>query len=179
MILYHGTSDVITLIDFSKSNLRTDFGKGFYMGSKLGEARDWAIGKAGFSGIPTIMRYTVKNSVLKDVVINPKRFDQPNVEWLDFLKENRRKNVGYENLNEPRHSYGAVCGPIADDLANIVVAKYCNGEINVDEAIKEIRVIPSVFQVSLHTLLALTYITSTEYQQRLPNGKWSEWKDLP
>ena len=47
MTLYHGTTEIITKIDFSKSNLRTDFGKGFYMGSKLGEARNWAIGKVG------------------------------------------------------------------------------------------------------------------------------------
>ena len=178
MTLYHGTNEIITKIDFSKSSLRTDFGKGFYMGSKLGEARNWAIGKAGFSGTPTIMRYTVDNNVLKDVSVNPKRFDHPNVEWLEFVKDNRRKQAIDGNQAEPRHSYGAVSGPIADDLANIVVARYCNEEIDVNEAIRLIRTIPSVFQLSLHTTLALSYITSTEYQQGLQNDKWSKWTSL-
>jgi hypothetical protein len=178
MTLYHGTSEIIKEIDFEKSNLRTDFGKGFYMGSKLGEARKWAMGKAGFSGIPTIMKYSVKNSVLHDACVNPIRFDQPNADWLEFVKENRRKQVVDGNYNEPRHSYGAVSGPIADDKANIVVARYCNEDIGVDEALALIRIIPSVFQLSLHTQLALSYITSTEYQQRLTDGKWSNWTHL-
>ena len=178
MTLYHGSNEIIFKIDFSKSNLRTDFGKGFYMGSKLGEARNWAIGKAGFSGTPTIMRYTVDNRVLRDVDVNPKRFDQPNIEWLEFVKDNRRKYSVDGNQKEPRHSYGAVSGPIADDMANIVVARYCNGEIDVTEAIRLIRTIPSVFQLSLHTPLALSYIKSSEYQQQMKNGKWSAWKNL-
>jgi len=178
MILYHGTSEVIHRIDFDKSNLRTDFGKGFYMGSKLGLAREWAIGKSGFSGIPIIMKYSIKNNVLKDACINPIRFDTPNIEWLDFVKENRKKNATDGSLLEPRHSYGAVSGPIADDKANIVVARYCDDEIDANEALALIYAIPSVFQVSLHKELALTYITSVEYQQRLSNGKWSDWKFL-
>ena len=178
MTLYHGTSEIIHIIDFNKSNLRTDFGKGFYMGSKLGEARNWAVGKSGFSGVSTIMRYHVKNSILHDTCVNAIRFDQPNEDWLEFVKENRRKYTGDGRLKEPRHSYGAVSGPIADDKANIVVARYCNDEIDVEEALILIRAIPNVFQLSVHTPIALTYITSMEYQQRLPNGKWSEWKNI-
>ena len=40
MILYHGTDQLIGFINFNKSRLRTDFGKGFYMSDKLGNARD-------------------------------------------------------------------------------------------------------------------------------------------
>ena len=175
MTLYRGTNQIVNTIDFNKSNLRTDFGKGFYMGSKLGEARKWAIGKAGFSGTPTIMRYSVKNSVLHDSCVNPIRFDKPNIDWLEFVKENRRKQLSNGSLKEPRHSYGAVSGPIADDKANIVVAMYCDGKIDANEALALIRTIPSVFQLSLHTQLALSYITSIDYQQRQTNGKWSNW----
>ena len=178
LTLYHGTNEIIRFIDFDKSNLRTDFGKGFYMGSKLGEARKWADGKAGFYGIPTIMRYSVANNVLLDDCVNPMRFDQTNDDWLEFVKENRRKHTCGDSHNEPRHSYGAVSGPIADDKANIVVARYCNGEIDVQEALLLIRTIPNVFQLSLHTPIALTYITSVEYQQKLMGEKWSKWIPL-
>ena len=179
LTLYHGTNEIIRFIDFDKSNLRSDFGKGFYMGSKLGEARKWADGKAGFYGIPTIMRYSVANNVLHDDCVNPIRFDQPNNDWLEFVKENRRKPTPGDSHKEPRHSYGAVSGPIADDQANIVVARYCNGEIDIQEALLLIRTIPSVFQLSLHTPIALTYITSVEYQQKLIGGKWTKWIILP
>ena len=63
MILYHGTTEVIGDIDLGKCRLRTDFGKGFYMSSKLGTARDWATGKAGFSGIPTVIRFRIKDDI--------------------------------------------------------------------------------------------------------------------
>ena len=179
MTLYHGTNEIIRFIDFDKSNLRTDFGKGFYMGSKLGEARKWADGKAGFYGVPTIMRYSVVDNVLHDICVNPIRFDQPNYDWLEFVKENRRKHTSNDSHNEPRHSYGAVSGPIADDKANVVVARFCNGEIDVPEALLLIRTISSVFQLSLHAPIALTYITSMEYQQKLASGKWSKWISLP
>jgi len=124
MELYHGTNTIIKVIDFNKSNLRTDFGKGFYLGSNLGEARKWAEGKAGFSGIPFVMRYYIDNSILHDAGVNPKRFNEPNIEWLEFVKENRHRNAPDINSPEPRHNFGAVSGPIADDRANEVVAKY-------------------------------------------------------
>ena len=43
MICYHGTDQIIDVIDFNESRLRTDFGKGFYLSDKLMSARDWAI----------------------------------------------------------------------------------------------------------------------------------------
>jgi len=178
LTLYHGTNVIIFTIDFEKSNLRTDFGKGFYLGSKLGEARKWAIGKAGFSGVPIIMRYVISDNILHDSCVNPRRFDLPDIDWLNFVKENRRKDETGESSGEPRHSFGAVSGPIADDKANIVVAKYCSGEIDAHEALRMIRTIPSVFQLSVHTQLALSYVVSVEYQQRIANGKWSEWNPL-
>ena len=178
MRLYHGTSEIIYAIDFEMSNLRTDFGKGFYMGSNLGEARKWATGKAGFFGTPIIMRYSIKDSVLNDECVNPLKFTSPNKEWLDFVKENRRKNILGISLREPRHSYGVVSGAIADDKANVVVAKYCNGDIDAAEALRVMRTIPNVYQVSFHTPLALTYIVATEYQNLKADGKWSDWKKI-
>jgi len=36
---HHGTNKIIHAIDLSLCRSRTDFGKGFYMGNNLGEAR--------------------------------------------------------------------------------------------------------------------------------------------
>lgn len=176
MVLYHGTYKIIEHIDLNIGNARTDFGKGFYMGSNLGLARQWADGKAGFSGTATVMRYTVNDAVLHDECVNPLRFQSPTKEWLDFVKDNRRINPEGTDTSEPRHSHGAVSGPIANARANIVVSEYCSGKITADEALKRIRTIKSVFQLSLHTPLALSYIETVDYQQRTKSGKWGKWK---
>jgi len=72
---YHGTNDLIGDIDFSKCRLRTDFGRGFYISSKLAPARDWAIGKSGFFGIPTVMRYEINKEIWNDGLLNIIKFD--------------------------------------------------------------------------------------------------------
>lgn len=61
---------------------------------------------------------------------------------------------------------------------NVIVSEYCNGVITAEEALKRIRTIKNVFQLSIHTALALKYIETAEYQQRMSNGKWSEWVKL-
>ena len=162
MILYHGSSKIIYKISFDECNLRTDFGKGFYMGSKLGEARKWAVGKAGFSGIPAVMRYNVNDRVLKDQVVNPLIFYAPTLEWLNFVRDNRRICAPNIPTSEPRHPFGAVSGPVADDKANVVVADYCKDKIDTSEALYRIRTIPKTYQLSLHAQFALTYIIQAE-----------------
>ena len=174
MILYHGTSEVIAKIDFEKCRLRTDFGKGFYISSKLGTARDWAVGKAGFSGVPVVMRYELSNNIFNDDTISYQKFDTPSKEWLDFIRDNRRRDIRKSNSPEPRHSFDIVSGPIANDKVADVVDLYCKGKIDADEAIKRTKALPSVFQLSLHTPQALTYISSVQHSERIGN-KWSTW----
>ena len=62
---HHGTNKIIGAIDLNQSRSRTDFGKGFYMGNNLGEARKWATSQSMATESPTVMRY-----VLSDVVFN-------------------------------------------------------------------------------------------------------------
>ena len=180
MMLYHGTNQVIHEIDLSKGRLRTDFGKGFYLGSNLEVARDWAKSRARFSGTPIVMRYNLNADVFSDKNVNPRRFDSPTKDWLDFVRDNRRRSDKGVKTPEPRHSFGVVSGVIANDKVNFVVDDYIKGLISADEAIKKVRTIPSVFQVSIHTHLGLAYLdTSTpEYQRMLENGAWSGWYKL-
>ena len=107
-------------------------------------------------------------------------FDTPSVEWLDFVKSNRRRNDKGMKTSEPRHNFGVVSGAIANDKVNFVVDDYIKGLISAEEAIKKVRAIPSVFQVSIHTPTALAYldISTAEYQKFLINGTWSDWYKL-
>ena len=63
-------------------------------------------------------------------------------------------------------------------VSPIMTHSYIDGLITAKEAIQRVKVIPSVFQMSFHTLLALSYIDQslTEYQQRVKGSSWSVWK---
>jgi len=157
---HHGTNSVIGEIKLSMSRSRTDFGKGFYMGNNLGEARRWAISQSMATETPTVMRYSLKNIIfdLNDSSLNRLWFSAPTAEWLDFVRDNRRIISCNTQSVEPRHDYDIVYGPIANDKVVDVVDEYIDGLISVEEAIQRVKVIQSVFQMSFHTPLALSYI---------------------
>jgi len=178
---YHGTNIVIGNIDLSHSRSRTDFGKGFYMGNNLGVARRWAVSQSMIAETPTVMRYTLSDTVFNFNDSRLKRlwFTAPTVEWLDFIRDNRRTIGPYVQNTEPRHDYDLVYGPIADDKIADVVDEYIDGIITAEQAIRRTKVITSVFQLSFHTPFALTFIDQvlTEYQQRT-NGAWATWENV-
>ena len=177
---HHGTNIIINSIDLDLCRSRTDFGKGFYIGNNLGEARKWAISQSMATETPIVMRYVLNSGVFNFDSSNLKRlwFSSPTVQWLDFVRDNRRLVAPNAQNTEPRHNYDIVYGPIANDKVVDVVDEYIDGLITVEEAIVRVKVIPSVFQMSFHTPLALCYIdqTLTEYQQRIKGSVWSHWE---
>lgn len=179
LTLYHGTTQIIQAIDLEKGRHRTDFGKGFYLGTNLEIAQRWAINRAAFSGVPMIMYYSLDPAIFKDSSVNPLVFDEPTIEWLDFVCSNRRKDEKVET-DKPRHQYGAVYGPIANDKVNFVIEDYMKGKITTHEAIAKAKALPNAMQVSLHTEKALKYLQSdiVRYQEFLSNGTWTDWKQF-
>jgi len=175
MILYHGTNQKLEVIDFNRCRLRTDFGKGFYMSDKLGNARDWAVDKSGVLETPTVMRYEIIDTLFQDEIISRLRFEKPTLEWLDFVRDNRSKVTNRTDTKEPRHSFDVVSGPIANDKVAIAVDHYCRGKLTAEETLIEVKAIKNVFQLSMHTQLTLSYIQSASYSQ-LNNKRWGEWK---
>lgn len=175
MFLYHGAKGIVLKIDLDKSRLRTDFGKGFYLSSKLETARNWAIEKPAIgNNVPTVMRYHVKKDIFNPSELNFLRFDAPSEDWLEFVKNNRRKDSSSKTSKEPRHDYDLVSGPIANDKVADVVDLYCKGKISSDEAIKRMKALPNVLQISLHTEHALTYLESVTFSQ-YTSKRWSNW----
>jgi len=177
---HHGTNMVINSIDLGKGRSRTDFGKGFYLGNNLGEARKWAISQSMATETPTVMRYVLSDAVFNfdDSSLSRLWFSSPTVQWLNFVRDNRRMITSNAQNIEPRHDYDVVYGPIANDKVVDVVDEYIDGLLTAEEAIRRVKVIPSVFQMSFHTPLALTYIdqTLTEFQQQIKSNKWSAWE---
>jgi hypothetical protein len=138
----------------------------------LGNARAWAIDKSDILGTPTVLRYTIDDAILGDTKLKILRFDKTTVDWLNFVRDNRRRIAPDTNPREPRHYYDVVSGPIANDKVAIAVDKYCRGILTVEETLMEVRTIREVFQMSLHTPLALTFIQSTSVSQ-LRNKRWT------
>jgi len=79
MLLYHGTNDIIGIIDLSKCKLRTDFGKGFYFSDKIGTAQNWAKDRtsARGKGTPTIIQYNVDMELLNQ--LNEQKYYQKHI----------------------------------------------------------------------------------------------------
>jgi len=123
---HHGTNTIIDAIDLALCRSRTDFGKGFYMGNNLGEARKWAISQSMATETPIVMRYVLSSGVfnIDDSNLNRLWFSSPTVQWLDFVRDNRRLVAPNTPNSEPRHNYDIVYGPIADDKVVDVVDEY-------------------------------------------------------
>ena len=177
MILYHGTNAVIGTIDLNKCRNRTDFGRGFYLTDKIGTAQIWAIRKSGLlGGTATVFQYEVTDKVFE---MHGKRFAAtPELEWLCFICDNRRRNAPYTTKGEPRHDYNWVSGLIADDKIVDVIDEYLNNEISDAEAIRRSRALPATYQISLHTQTSIDFVDDVNalYRQ-LKNGRWTQkWR---
>ena len=176
--LMHGSDTKVTQIDFTYSRLRTDFGKGFYLSNKLDAARVWALRAARSSETAFVVRFEVSRSIFDPAVIACKRFEGATREWLDFVRDNReRKSQKNAHLGEPRHDYDVVSGLIADDQAADVVDRYCRDKITWQQALEEMKYIPDIYQLSLHTQKALDFAKAVDYQQ-YRDGKWSGWLNI-
>lgn len=174
MIWYHGTYKVIQQINLNRGNKRTDYGRGYYLGDSFELAKKWATGRFPVKGeAPTVMCYEVDNVIFAGGVLDLRRFDTPSKEWLDFVKLNRRKDLSLST--EPRHSHDMVFGHIANDMAADTIESFVKGEIEWEEALRQIKIVPDVFQLSLHTPLALQYIKIMDCWQLL-GEQWQQIK---
>ena len=174
MAYYHGTNMLIGAIDLSKSRMRTDFGKGFYLANMLETAQGWAARRAILSGgTPTVMRYEFKDDLFS---LSGVRFaSNPSTEWLEFISLNRRLSKTSLPDKEPRHEYNWVSGPIANDDIADVVDEYLEGDITSEDAIRRARALPQTYQLSVHTLLAVQLIENEKVSyKQFKNGRWTK-----
>ena len=175
MIFYHATNMIIDLINLVKSRNRVDFGKGFYLTDKIKTAQLWAVRKVELEGegIPTIICYDINAGLYN---LYGRRFpDEPSLEWLNFICNNRLGNSQASTKKEPRHDFNWIFGAIADDKIVDVAAEYLRGEISGEEAIRRSKTLPNTHQLSLHTTEAINCIDdlNAKYKQ-LIRGKWSQ-----
>ena len=152
MKLYHGSDVVVDNPKIVESNRPLDFGSGFYVTSDKRQAEAWAkrVAARNDSEICYLNQYDF-DLIKAGKELNILRFNGASREWLDFVCANR-KTKKIEN------NYDIIVGPVADDQVFTVVVRYENGEYNLEEVLKRLKVEKLTDQMVFRTNDALTYL---------------------
>jgi hypothetical protein len=146
MILYHGSNCEFDIISLVKSKNNRDFGRGFYTTTMEEQAREWAeiLFLRTQKGSPFLYEFELHDFEN----LNVKTFSEYNLEWLNFVKDNRV----YGGV---QHSYDLVKGPVANDRTRETIALYMSGIYDAEYTIKQLTHMKSNDQISFHTEKAL------------------------
>lgn len=147
MIVYHGSTEIVTNPDVLHSYRALDFGKGFYVTSVEEQAIRWARRKAGLLGREKgiINCYEMKEDLIGLTV---KTFDADLMEWIDFVCSCRDGEEDYLK-------YDLITGMVANDKVFRVVDMYHSGIWDKERALKEIKVYPAYDQTAFITQKAI------------------------
>ncbi|MCC8126072.1 MAG: DUF3990 domain-containing protein [Clostridiales bacterium] len=134
MLLYHASYTEIKEIDLAKGRAGLDFGKGFYVTSSYGQARNYiqqALRKARrVNDIPKdfpdaegiINVYQVRLDA--DLMIHC--FEEANLQWLHFVATNRERSL-FPRLLDKYSVVDIIGGKVADDNTARTLALYTEG----------------------------------------------------
>jgi hypothetical protein len=146
MILYHGSNSEFGIISLEKSKNNRDFGRGFYTTTLEEQAREWAEILFLRSQKGSAFLYEFELQDFTD--LNVKIFSEYNLEWLNFVRENRI----YGGI---QHTYDIVKGPVANDRTREAIAQYLSGAYDAEYTIKKLSYMKYNYQISFHTEKAL------------------------
>ena len=131
MIVYHGSTDVISnpLAHIGRNHL--DFGKGFYVTNLQQQAVSWAMRPAndGKKKYLNIYDFNLDQALLSGKSILT--FQQYNRAWLDFVVSNRKGGTEWQK-------YDIIQGGIANDRVFNTVELYAADLITAEEALKRL-----------------------------------------
>lgn len=146
MIVYHGSSQIITSPDVLHSVKQLDFGQGFYVTTQKVQAERWAKRKSIFQGTKTgyVSVFEMKDNMELSVI----DFGDDLETWIDFVCDCRNGNNTYKD-------YDVIVGKVANDKVFRVVDMYKRGIWDKSRAIKEIRVYETYDQINFVTQKAI------------------------
>ena len=135
MTLYHGSNQIVTVIDFTKSKPNKDFGKGFYLSADKKQALEMAEYKTFTNGGKPILNvYEFDEKQLDNPNLKVKRFEGYTKEWAEFVFANRNSADG-----ESTHDYDIVIGPIANDRVGLQIRRYIEQEITFETFLERLK----------------------------------------
>lgn len=128
MLLYHGSNIPVERPVLLPSQRAFDFGSGFYTTSSLEQAQRWACITTARrqEGKPTVTTYDLDEARLARLSVL--RFDQPDIDWLEFVAIHRTNQNTTDN-------WDIVIGPVANDQTMPTISLYLDGILNAEEAV--------------------------------------------
>ena len=155
MIVYHGSTVPVEKPEIRTGETFLDFGRGFYTTTSEYQAERWAKIKMKKEGktIGYVSVYEVEYDVAqKESAIY--RFSQADMEWLQFIVDNRRGVVDEEEFDK----YDIHIGPVADDNVYRTIRLFETGVLETDETLKRLKTEVLQDQWTFHTEKALSFI---------------------
>ena len=158
MKLYHGSNVTVDTPHLLKVQRTLDFGRGFYNTSDFEQAKKWAqrTVKIRESGKACVSCYKLDEDKLDDLKIL--RFSEPNLEWLDYISNNR-KNKGMED------DWDVVIGLVANDQTFPTILLYLDGYIDAESAIRQLLPQKLKDQYTFKTARALSLLKFIEVKE--------------
>jgi len=155
--LYHGSNVLFEVPLLAKSKDKRDFGRGFYTTTLKEQAEDWAKTLQNrFDGGAYVYEFELNNME----ILNIKVFSGLDLEWLEFVKDNRLKG-GIQ------HNFDAVMGAVANDKTMQAITMYVDGMYTAEETLNRLRYMSPNDQISFHTekaLASLVFCGVTEWK---------------
>ncbi|MBQ7942201.1 MAG: DUF3990 domain-containing protein [Muribaculaceae bacterium] len=133
ILLYHGSSTIISepLVNIGRKNL--DFGPGFYLTSIYKQAEQWArrISIQRGSSTAYVSHYEFDERIFKDNAYRICRFTSYDKQWLEFIVASRKGESPWE-------LYDIIEGGIADDKVIEAVEAYIAGYASVETTLGQL-----------------------------------------
>ncbi len=158
MTLYHGSNTQVQSPHLLKTQRTLDFGRGFYTTSDFSQAKKWAerTAKIRESGKACVSCYELEEDKLSDLKIL--RFTEPNLEWLDYVSNNRKNR-------DAKDDWDLVIGPVANDQTFPTILLYLDGYIDAESAIRQLLPQNLKDQYTFKTEKALSLLTFIEVKK--------------
>jgi hypothetical protein len=173
--IYHGTISsgaeniIRNGIILKKGKPKVDFGQGFYTTPSYKFAKSTAINKAKKTNMycgdncvtPMILRYHMNEDMLKN--LNVLRFDKEELEWAQFIINNRNgykytQSVG-EHFHNLKSTFDIVIGSIADNKISAIAKELKDSKKKVTEIeLSAMKYSYTTTQISFHTTKSLSCI---------------------
>ncbi len=158
MILYHGSDLIVDKPEILKSNRLLDFGTGFYMTSNKEQASRWAAKVSArnntFKKILSVYQFDLENAKIELKILE---FNSADEKWLKFITNNR-------NGKSIEEEYDIVLGPVADDNVYLTVKLFETGVLDIEEALRRLKVEKLFNQILFHTERSLKFCIFDHYE---------------
>lgn len=153
MIVYHGSSNIVSNPDLAHSRDNIDFGRGFYVTEDINMARKWACNKK----TPILNSYTLDISTLKIKEL------QINLEWLKYVVANRKQLHGLLPFDDS--CYDAIFGPTADDKMFETLDMFIDNSFSAEKTLAILTCMSISPQITLKTQKGLDALSNPTSKQ--------------